>query len=245
MLSRRSFLVSAGAGVAAGTLMGRAAFADHHGKIPLGIQLWTVKSEAEKDLVGTLKKVYAAGFRDIEFAGYYGKSPAELGKMMRDMGFNLVSTHAGAGDIAKNGAQIIADAKALGLKYIVCSSPGVTPEKEKLPWEERMKAVDMKDWQWNAELFDKFGKQVSAAGMKFGYHNHSAEFKMNEGKPILEWLFDVTDKEERARRGLGGRRRSRPGAVPREVQGPRHRVAREGRREAHVSRQGAGFRRTG
>jgi sugar phosphate isomerase/epimerase len=195
MLSRRSFLVSAGAGVAAGTLMGRAAFADHHGKIPLGIQLWTVKSEAEKDLVGTLKKVYAAGFRDIEFAGYYGKSPAELGKMMRDMGFNLVSTHAGAGDIAKNGAQIIADAKALGLKYIVCSSPGVTPEKEKLPWEERMKAVDMKDWQWNAELFDKFGKQVSAAGMKFGYHNHSAEFKMNEGKPILEWLFDVTDKE--------------------------------------------------
>jgi sugar phosphate isomerase/epimerase len=193
MLSRRSFLVSAGAGMAAGTLMGRAAFAAHHGKIPLGIQLWTVKSEAEKDLVGTLQKVHAAGFRDIEFAGYYGKNPADLGKQMRDMGFNLVSTHAGAGDIAKGGDKIIADAKALGLKYIVCSSPGVSPEKEKLSWEERMKAVDMSDWKWNAELFNKFGKQVTDAGMQFGYHNHSAEFKKFDGKAALEWLFDLTD----------------------------------------------------
>jgi sugar phosphate isomerase/epimerase len=195
MLSRRSFLVSAGAGLSAGALMGQRAFAADGGKIPLGIQLWTVKSEAEKNLEATLKKVYAAGFRDIEFAGYYGRDPAELGKLMRGIGFNLVSTHAGAGDIAKNGAKIIADAKTLGLKYVVCSSPGVSPEKEKLSWEERMKAVDMKDWQWNADLFNKFGKEVSAAGMKFGYHNHSAEFRLHEGKPILEWLFDTTDKE--------------------------------------------------
>ena len=81
MLSRRSFLVSAGAGLVAGSLVAPFAFADHHSKIPLGIQLWTVKSEAEKDLEGTLRKVYAAGFRDIEFAGYYGKTPADLGKM--------------------------------------------------------------------------------------------------------------------------------------------------------------------
>ena len=133
MLSRRSFLVSAGAGLAAGSLVNRMAFANHHEKIPLGIQLWTVKSEAEKDLEGTLRKVYAAGFREIEFAGYYGKKPADLAKMMKDIGFSLVSTHSGAGDIAKKGDQIIADAKALGLKYIVCSSPGVSPEKDKLP----------------------------------------------------------------------------------------------------------------
>jgi sugar phosphate isomerase/epimerase len=195
MLSRRSFLLSATAGVAAGSLMPRIASANHHGKIVPGIQLWTVKSAAEKDLVATLKKVHAAGFRDIEFAGYYGRDPAELGKMMRAMGFNLVSTHFGAGDIAKNGAKIIADAKTLGLKYIVCSSPGVTPEKEKLPWEERMKAVDLNDWKWNAELFNKFGKQVSEAGMEFGYHNHSAEFKMMDGKTAFDWLFDLTDKK--------------------------------------------------
>ena len=195
MLSRRSFLISAGAGAAAGSLMTSIAFGDHHGHgpVPLGIQLWTVKSEAEKDLEGTLRKVYAAGFREIEFAGYYGKSPADLAKLMKDIGFSLVSTHAGAGDIAKNGAQIIADAKALGLKYVVCSSPGVSPEKEKLPWEERMKAVDLSDWKWNADLFNKFSKQVADAGMAFGYHNHSAEFKKFDGVTAFDWLFANTD----------------------------------------------------
>jgi sugar phosphate isomerase/epimerase len=169
------------------------AFANHHGKIPLGIQLWTVKSAAEKDLEGTLRKVYAAGFREIEFAGYYGKSPAEIGKLMRDIGFSLVSTHAGAGDIAKNGDKILADARALGLKYVVASSPGVTPEKEKLPWEERMKAVDLTDWKWNADLFNKFGKQVKDAGLEFGYHNHSAEFKKFNGQTAFDYLFANTD----------------------------------------------------
>jgi sugar phosphate isomerase/epimerase len=192
MFNRRSFLVSAGAGIAAGTL-GTFVYANHHIKIPLGIQLWTVKSAAEKDLEGTLRKVYAAGFRDIEFAGYYGRAPADLAKLMKDIGFSLVSTHAGAGDIAKNGDKIIADAKALGLKYVVCSSPGVSPEKEKLPWEERMKAVDLTDWKWNADLFNKFGKQVSDAGMVFGYHNHSAEFKKYDGKTAFDHLFEMTD----------------------------------------------------
>ncbi len=192
MLSRRSFLVSAGAGIAAGSVMS-CAWGNHHESVPLGIQLWTVKSEAEKDLEGTLRKVYAAGFREIEFAGYYGKDPAELGKMMRGMGFSLVSTHAGAWDIANNGDKIIADAKVLGLKYVVCSSPGVTPEKEKLPWEEKMKSVDLTDWKWNADLFNKFGKQVADAGMEFGYHNHSAEFKPVGGTTGFDYLFGNTD----------------------------------------------------
>jgi sugar phosphate isomerase/epimerase len=153
-----------------------------------------VKSEAEKDLEGTLRKVYAAGFREIEFAGYYGKDPAELAKLMKGIGFSLVSTHAGAADIARNGDKIIADAKALGLKFVVCSSPGVSAEKEKLPWEERMKAVDASDWKWNADLFNKFGKQVSDAGMTFGYHNHSAEFrKLSNGQSGFDFLFGNTD----------------------------------------------------
>jgi sugar phosphate isomerase/epimerase len=192
MVSRRAFLVSAGAGIAAGAFMTRA-FANHHEKIPLGIQLWTVKDEAEKDLAGTLRKVYAAGFREIEFAGFYGKPAADVGKLMKDIGFSLVSMHAGAGDIAKKGAEILADAKTLGLKYIVCSSPGVSPEKDKLPWEEKMKSVDLTDWKWNAELFNKFGKQVSDAGMAFGYHNHSAEFRKFDGKTAFDHLFEMTD----------------------------------------------------
>lgn len=194
MLSRRSFLVSAGAGIAAGSLMSRA-FADHHGKLPIGIQLWTVKSEMEKDVEGTLKKLYAYGFREIEFAGFYGKTAAEMGKMLKSIGLTPVSMHAGAREIEKDGAQILADARTLGLRYIVCSSPGVSPEKEKLAWEDKMRALDLDDIKWNAKLFDKFGAQVSAANMKFGYHNHDAEFAVSQGKALLDWLMDLTRKE--------------------------------------------------
>jgi sugar phosphate isomerase/epimerase len=192
MFSRRSFLVSAGAGVVAGSFMSRA-FANHHEKIPLGIQLWTVKEDAAKDLEGTLRKVYAAGFREIEFAGFYDKPAAEIGALLKKIGFSLVSMHAGAGEIANNGDKILADAKTLGLRYIVCSSPGVSPAKDKLPWEEKMKAVDLSDWKWNADLFNKFGAQVSAAGMSFGYHNHSAEFKKFDGKTAFDHLYEMTD----------------------------------------------------
>ena len=106
--------------MAAGSMMPSLSFAAGS-KVPLGIQLWTVKSEAQKDLEGTMKQLYALGFREIEFAGYYGKTAADLGKLMKGIGFTLVSTHAGADDIAAKGDQIIADAKTLGLKYIICS----------------------------------------------------------------------------------------------------------------------------
>ena len=193
MLSRRSFLVSAGAGMAAGSLSSSFAFANHHNKIPLGIQLWTVKTEAEKDLEGTLRKLYALGFREIEFAGYYGKTAAEIGNLLKNIGLSPVSTHAGADDIVAKPDQIIADAKTLGLKYIICSSPMSSAAKANLEWAKKMDALDPGDWKLNAQLFNKFGKQVKDAGMVFGYHNHSAEFKKYDGKTAFDHLFGMTD----------------------------------------------------
>src|SRR3954465_7012202 len=159
MLSRRGFLVSASAGMAAGSMIPSLSFAAG-GHIPLGIQLWTVKDEIAKDLEGTMKKLYAIGFRQIEFAGFYGKTAAEIGALMKGIGFTLVSMHAGADDIAAKGDSIIADAKTLGLKFIICSSPMSDAAKAKLEWGKKMEALDPGDWKLNAELFNKFGKTV-------------------------------------------------------------------------------------
>jgi len=195
MISRRGFLVSAGVGVAAGSLSSLSFAADAKTGIPLGIQLWTVKDEAAKDLEGTMKKLYAIGFREIEFAGFYGKTAAEIGALMKGIGFKLVSMHAGADDIAAKGDSIIADAKTLGLKYIICSSPMSDAAKAKLEWAKKMEALDAGDWKMNAELFNKFGKTVKAAGMQFGYHNHYTEFKKFGGKTAYDILFDSTDPD--------------------------------------------------
>jgi sugar phosphate isomerase/epimerase len=194
MLSRRSFLVSAGAGMAAGSMMSSVTFAAG-AHIPLGIQLWTVKAEAEKDLEGTLRKLHALGFRDIEFAGYYGKSAAELGALLKTIGLNPVSTHADADSISAKPDQIIADAKTLGLKYIICSSPMSDAAKAKLDWGKKMDALDLGDWKLNAQLFNKFGKAVKAAGMQFGYHNHHVEFKKFGDVTGFDTLFASSDPD--------------------------------------------------
>jgi sugar phosphate isomerase/epimerase len=157
--------------------------------------MWTVKGEAEKDLEGTLRKLYALGFREIEFAGYYGKSAADIGKLLKSIGLTPVSTHAGADLIASSGEQVIADAKTLGLKYIICSSPMSDAAKAKLEWAKKMDALDAGDWKLNADLFNKFGKQVKAAGMQFGYHNHHVEFKKFDGKTGFDTLFAATDAD--------------------------------------------------
>jgi len=195
MLSRRGFLVSAGAGVAAGSMVSTFSLAAAGGHIPLGIQLWTVKEEAAKDLEGTMKKLYAIGFRQIEFAGFYGKTAAEIGALMKGIGFTLVSMHAGADDIAAKGDSIIADAKTLGLKYIICSSPMSDAAKAKLEWAKKMDALDLGDWKMNAELFNKFGKTVKAAGLQFGYHNHHTEFKKFGASTAYDTLMGSTDPD--------------------------------------------------
>ena len=193
MLSRRTFLVSAGAGMAAGSMIPSISFAAGT-KIPLGIQLYTVRAETDKDVEGTLRKLYALGFREIEFAGYYKMAAADLGKLMKSIGFTLVSTHTGADDIVKNGDQIIADAKTLGLQYIICSSPmAKSAEKAKLEWGKKMEALDLADWKANAELLNKFGKQVKDAGLVLGYHNHHTEFKKFGDKMAYTELMSATD----------------------------------------------------
>jgi len=180
--------------MAAGSLISSVAFAKPY-KLPLGIQMWTVKAEAEKDLEGTLRKLHALGFREIEFAGFYGKTAADMGSLLKSIGLTPVSMHAGADDIAAKGDAIIADAKTLGLEYIICSSPMSDAAKAKLEWAKKMDALDAGDWKLNAELFNKFGKQAKAAGIQFGYHNHHVEFKKFDGKTGFDILFAATDPD--------------------------------------------------
>jgi sugar phosphate isomerase/epimerase len=178
--------------MAAGSMMPNVTFAAG-AHIPLGIQLWTVKAEAEKDLEGTLRRLHELGFREIEFAGYYGKTAAELGALLKSLGLEAVSTHIDADHIAANPDQIIADARTLGLEYIICSSPTAAASKAKLDWGKKMDALDLDDWKLNAELFNKFGKAVKAAGMQFGYHNHHVEFKKFGNVSGFETLFASSD----------------------------------------------------
>jgi sugar phosphate isomerase/epimerase len=111
---------------------------------------------------------------------------------MSDAGLKLVSAHYSSNDLHKQLDQIIDFNKQVGVQYIICSYPGFkNPSGPKNP--DRDKAFTIEDWRWNAEEFNKIGEKVGAAGLKFGYHNHTMEFHKVDGVvPYLE-LLRLTD----------------------------------------------------
>lgn len=179
-VSRRTFLKTATA--AAAMLEARFAWANPLG-LPLGLQLYSVREFLPKDYEGTLKQLAAMGYQEVEAAGFFKHSAAEVKQAMDAAGLHCVSAHYGMSDLQPHLDDIIAFAKGVGLETIVCSSPMMrNRERAKgLSWNAMMDAVPLDDWKWNAEQFNTIGEKVQQAGMKFGYHNHFVEFHRKEG----------------------------------------------------------------
>jgi len=158
--------------------------------LPVGLQLYSVRTLLPNDYLGTLKQLAALGYREVEAAGFYNHSASEVKDAMQQAGMRCVSSHYGHDALSTQFEETLAFGKELGLEYIVCSSPG-----RKNPPTTKGAAMTMEDWRWNAEEFNKFGKKIKAAGMKFAYHNHVEEFHAIDGVvPYIE-LLEHTDPE--------------------------------------------------
>src|ERR1700722_13295420 len=182
--TRRNFLKTSSAVVAATCVAGRLNAAPM--KMPIGLQLYTVRDLLPKDFDGTLAKVRSAGYTVVEPAGYYHKSAAEFKAAMDKAGLRCVSTHHPMSELKPRLDEFIEYGKALGLQYIVCPSP-----TRKDP---AMKgALNLEDWRWVAGELNKIGEKVKAAGMVFGYHNHGPEFGKENGVVFYDELLRLTD----------------------------------------------------
>jgi sugar phosphate isomerase/epimerase len=194
--SRRDFLKTGSASLIYGSalLSGATAFAKTL-KVPLGLQLYSVREQLPKDYNGTLKQLGDLGYREVESAGYYGHSPADVKSAMDAAGLKLVSAHYSSDDLHKQLDQIIDFSKQVGNSHIICSFPGFKdPERVKgLTGIARLHAFTLEDWRWNAEQFNMFGEKTKAAGIQFGYHNHFLEFHQADGVTPLDELFRLTD----------------------------------------------------
>src|SRR5262249_35086413 len=196
--SRREFLKTGARGIAATTVF-VPGFGLRYARVlglPAGIQLYTVKNELAKDFDGTLKKVAAIGYREVEAAGFYRKSAASFRKSIEDGGLALPAAHYSLQELLEGLDAKLAFAHELGLKYIVCSFPFVANpgrfHAEKF-YEEISAGITLDDWKWNAEQFNKVGEKAKAAGMKFGYHNHNLEFRKEKGLTVFDELLRLTD----------------------------------------------------
>jgi sugar phosphate isomerase/epimerase len=154
-----------------------------------------VRDLLPKDYEGTLRQLSSIGYREVEAAGFLGRSASDVKQAMDQAGLHCVSAHYSYADLAPHLDEIIQFGKALGLGYIICASPGLPDASRAKSADARVnrEAMTLDDWRWNAEQFNKIGERVNAAGIKFGYHNHTVEFRTLDGVVIYDELLRLTD----------------------------------------------------
>ena len=183
MISRRQCVAGAAALttiLAAGPLM-----AANSKPKPIGLQLYTVRELFEKDPMGTLEKVAAIGYREVEFGGggYDRMDHVALRKTMDRLGLKSPSLHIGYDALAADFERSVAMAKALGADTVV------------LPWmAETLRNAE--GWKVAVANFSRWAEQLKKAGLDFAYHNHDFEFTTKPGgRSLYDMLLADTDPE--------------------------------------------------
>ena len=174
-------------------------------KKEVGSQLYSVRSligafgNNQEDYKPVLKQLADMGYTSVEAASYkdgklYGQTPEQFRKDVEAAGMKVLSTHCtlnlsdeelAAGDFSKALAwwdECIAAHKAAGAEYIVVPS--------------MRKITTLKDLATYCRYFNEVGARCKAAGMKFGYHNHSGEFRKIEDRVMLDYMLENTDPDK-------------------------------------------------
>ncbi|WP_179946618.1 sugar phosphate isomerase/epimerase [Listeria sp. ILCC797] len=144
-------------------------------KQKIGLQMWSVKEDAERDFFGTLEKIAEMGYDGVEFAGYYGVSAADLKAKLAELNLAVAGSHIPLERLLGNIREVIDYEKTLGNKHIVC------------PYADFKSA---EAWAELAEQFEQIAQVATQAGMTFSYHNHAHEFRMIDGQYILDFLLE-------------------------------------------------------
>ncbi len=150
-------------------------------KIRVGVQLYSVRREAAKDLPRVLAVIREMGYEGVEFAGYYGHEAKAIRKMLDDTGLVCCGSHTPWESLqADKLPGTIEFNQSLGNKYLIC--PWLS---EKL-LSPREKAIE------TAKLFNDLAAKVKEHGMLVGYHAHGHDFKKLDGETAWEVFFSHT-----------------------------------------------------
>jgi sugar phosphate isomerase/epimerase len=183
-MNRRTFI---GTSVAATvTAAARPAWATDsaHSINNIGLQLYTVREAMKTDFEGTIGKVAATGYKEVEFAGYFNHSPQDVRAILDKNNLASPSCHVGYDVVEKKWSETIEAAKVVGHSYIIC------------PWIDEKQRTESGGWKRAADLFNEAGEESKKAGIQFGYHNHSFEFQEDKslaGKLPYDFLLEETD----------------------------------------------------
>lgn len=179
MPSRRQFLTTFAGAIAASRATWASPLIDSPLNGPIGLQLWSLREYLPKDLAGTLAKIRGMGFREVEGAGLWKRTPADLRKALDAAGLRCQSAHMGLDRLRDDLPGALAEARAIGATWVVC------------PWIAAKVTRD--DVMRAADVFNRSAKGARDANMRFGYHLHGYEFVPSPDGTLFDTLVRNTD----------------------------------------------------
>jgi sugar phosphate isomerase/epimerase len=180
LLDRRSFI----AGLAAlGTIRGLRGGVGRHLET-IGIQLYSVRRELERDFEGTLGRVAAIGYKEVEFAGYFDRRPEEIKSILDRYDLVAPSAHIPIESARVDWPGALAAARVIGHQYLV------------IPWLPPEERRTLADFSRRAAELNRLGEAAQQAGMRLAYHNHDFEFTPLQGRIPYDLLLAETDPDK-------------------------------------------------
>ncbi|MGA2068929.1 MAG: sugar phosphate isomerase/epimerase [Thermoguttaceae bacterium] len=174
-------LASGTAALCAAGLNPLAALAAAGKKIPIALQLYSLRDTIGKDVPGTLAAVAKMGYQGVEFAGYCGKKAEDLRKILDQTGLKCCGTHTGIDTLlGDNLKRTVEFNRTLGNAFLI------------VPWLGEKYMASIAAIQDTAKLLTELAAKVKPEGMHVGYHSHGGDFRKIEGQTCWDRLFSST-----------------------------------------------------
>ncbi|MBU2652455.1 MAG: sugar phosphate isomerase/epimerase, partial [Bacteroidetes bacterium] len=153
-------------------------------RIPIALQLYSIREECKNNLAEALRKVAEMGYDGVEFAGFFEHKAKDVKKMLDDNGLKVAGSHLGIPTmLGDEFEKTVAYQAEIGSKYPII--PGLPKE-----YTENLAA-----WKKTADIFNELAAKLKKHGMFTGYHNHHTEFTPVEGKKPWDFFFDNTCRD--------------------------------------------------
>ena len=146
--------------------------------LPIAVQVYSVRDDANADLYSTLKQIKEMGYDGVEFAGLYGQSPEQVKAWCQELGLIPISAHVSINKMLENPVAVISAYAKIGCKYVVV--PYLVPEFR----------PDSPNFPYVVEFIHTLCKVAKSFGIQMLYHNHDFEFATIGGKYALDVLYD-------------------------------------------------------
>jgi sugar phosphate isomerase/epimerase len=151
----------------------------------IGLITGTIGKALQADFVGTMKKVAAVGYKELEFGHHKGMPDKDFKKLLDDLGIAAVAGGSARKQLEDGIDAFVEQSHLFGKKYVVCY----------WPWLDSGKNKTIDDWKRLCDDMNRLGARVKAGGLRFAYHNHDIEFAVTDGQIPYDVVLRGTDPD--------------------------------------------------